>query len=129
MNTNSESYEWTSAVNAISPFDFIIKDQGKPSRYIDAKSTAGPFLNPIHLSLSEIAFALNSTLPYDIFRLYHISESGFRFRVARDIKTQLKTLIPSISSLPKSVSIDSLSFSPDFFVFGVEEVVTEDSGT
>lgn len=119
------SYTWVADVNAISPYDFELTMTAGGHRHIDAKSTSGPFANAMHLSLSEIHHALTSSVPYDIYRLYNVRDTGASVRVAKDIAGRLKPVITGLEVLPKGVTVDSLSFEPDFFDFGSEELTIE----
>lgn len=110
-------HEWVAKINAISPFDFRLSMSDGVERHVDAKSTAGPFQNPIHLSLGEIRHAMHSGVPYDIFRLYEVKEYSACFRVAKNIAAQLAPVLEVITALPDGVDVDSLSFAPDVFTF------------
>jgi len=111
------SYEWTAYVNAVSPFDFLLTLADASLRHADAKSTTGPFSNPIYLSLAEIRHALSSGVSYDIYRLYNVKDGGAMLRVARDIAGHLAPVVASLQSLPAGVKVDSLSFGPEYFDF------------
>jgi hypothetical protein len=119
------SSEWVADINAISPFDFLINCLDGTCRQVDAKSTAGSFGNPIHLSLSELQHAVVSGVPYDLYRLFNVHESGADLRVARDVAARLKPVLDSLKSLPKGVKVDSLSFNPDYFGFGPKEIAID----
>lgn len=122
------SYEWISQVNAISPYDFLLNQTNTGTQHADAKSTGGPFKNPIHLSIGEIDHALRSGISYSIYRLYNVKESSCTFRVARNIAPLLKPIIETLKAMPSGVKVDSLSFDPDYFDFGAHEtnIVTEE---
>ncbi|MES7382056.1 hypothetical protein U6O65_12440, partial [Cutibacterium acnes] len=66
-------YRWDSDTNAVAPYDFTLISDGKPERRVDAKSTAGDFLNPIHVSMAELAEMAHGELPYDLYRLYTVN--------------------------------------------------------
>lgn len=112
-----DSHTWTSQENAISPFDFLLRMKDGGIRHVDAKSTAAKFETPLYLSTAEIRHALSSDVPYDIFRLYEVNESGANLRIARDIKKSLSSLQRALAELPKGVRVDSLAFEPKFFDF------------
>jgi Domain of unknown function (DUF3883) len=120
-----QSYCWVAKVNAVSPFDFLLSLTDGTERHVDAKSTGGPFSNSIHLSMSEIKYAVSSGVGYDIFRLYNVSESGAAFRVARSIGVKLTPVVDVLKRLPNGVKVDSLSFNPDYFDFDEEETVIQ----
>lgn len=46
-------HRWDADTNAVAPYDFTLMNKGKPWRRVDAKSTAGDFHNPIHVSVAE----------------------------------------------------------------------------
>lgn len=118
-------HEWVANVNAISPFDFRLAFSRGIERHIDAKSTGGAFSNPLYLSMSELRHAMTSGVPYDLYRLYNVTDTSARMRVASDIADKLQPILDSLRSLPTGVSIDSLSFKPDFFDFDTNETFIE----
>lgn len=121
-----EDHKWVSQENAISPYDFLVNLAGGVARHVDAKSTSGKFEVPLYLSTAEIRHALASDVPYDIYRLYGVKESGAKMRIARDIKARLVPLQAALDVLPKGVRVDSLAFDPGFFDF--EAVVIDIDG-
>lgn len=110
-------YEWVAQINAVSPFDFSITMDDGTLHHVDAKSSSGKFTTPIYISIGEIKHALSSGVPYSIFRLYDVNESGATLRIAWDIRSKLDIIFKSLSSLPQEVMVDSLSFEPTFFDF------------
>jgi hypothetical protein len=114
------SHQWVANTNVISPYDFQVVLADGSKRHVDAKSTRGPFSNPIHLSLNEIRHAATSGVPYDICRLYDVTETSASFRVAKDIAGRLTPILEGVAALPKGVTVDSMSFKPDYFDFGTE---------
>lgn len=114
------TYEWVAQANAISPFDFRLNFVPGGERHADAKSTSGDFLNPVHLSTAEIHHAVNSGIPYDIFRLFNVKDTSATLRVAKDIRPQLISVLSALNVLPAGVRVDSLSFDPSFFDFDTE---------
>lgn len=116
------SHVWTADTNSISPYDFELTMNDGSTLHVDAKGTAGPFNNPIHLSLAEIHHALESGVRYRICRLYGVKESGAKLRVADDIAGRLAPLAATLNALPAGVKIDSLSFDPNYFGFDSTEV-------
>jgi hypothetical protein len=120
-----KSCEWVADVNAISPFDFLINCVDGTIRHVDAKSTAGPFGNPIHLSFGEIQHAIGSGVPFDLYRLNNVRDTGATLRVSKDIARRLIPIVQSLKSLPSGVKVDSLSFSPDYFGFDPTETAID----
>lgn len=123
-------HKWTAQVNAISPYDFLLNFGAASERHADAKSTSGDFSNRVHLSIAEIHHAVNSGIPYDIFRLYNVKETSALLRVARDIKLQLVPVLAALTAVPKGANVDSLSFDPSFFEFDIDahtiKIVSDD---
>lgn len=119
------NYEWVANVNAISPFDFKLTLKGGIERHVDAKSTSGAFNGPLFLSMSELRHTLKSGVPYDLYRLYNVTETSALLRVAKDIAGKVRPVLDSLKTLPKGVTVDSLSFRPDFFVFETNEIPIE----
>ncbi|ART53875.1 hypothetical protein CBP36_18430 [Acidovorax carolinensis] len=116
------SHEWTSQINAISPYDFSLTMAAGELRHADAKSTSGPFSTRLYLSTAEIRHALGSGVPYDIYRLYNVTEESAEMRVARDVKARLQVVMDSLAKVPAGVNVDSLSFEPDYFAFEPVEI-------
>jgi hypothetical protein len=116
-------FEWTSSVNAISPFDFRVIGLAGASRLLDVKSTAGTFSNPIHLSLAEIRTAVSGPEPYDIYRVYEITEEFAKLRIASNVRASLQGALDSLQNLPAGMSADSVSVAPDFFEFSDELLI------
>lgn len=118
------SHEWVAQTNAISPFDFLLAAEAG-LRHADAKSTSGKFANPIYLSIAELIHAVDDDAPYDIFRLYQVTEESARLRIARDIGSRLRPVLDALKNVPHGASVDSLSFEPSFFDFEDEEYLIE----
>lgn len=119
------SHEWVAKVNAIAPYDFLLNHVDGTRSHLDAKSTAGPFANPIHLSLGEMRHATSSGVPYHLYRLYNVTESGATFRIARNIAGRVAPIIDALKALPEGVKVDSLSFDPNYFEFEPHESTIE----
>lgn len=117
-----ESHEWTSQINAISPYDFSLTMATGEQRHADAKSTSGPFSTRLYLSTAEVRHALGSGVPYDIYRLYNVTEESAQMRVARDVKARLQAVMDSLVNVPAGVNVDSLSFEPGYFDFEPAEI-------
>jgi hypothetical protein len=116
-------FEWTASINAVSPFDFWISHQDEVRRLVDAKSTGGRFTNPIHMSLSELRTAVEGDVPYDIYRLYEVTDSSARVRIAENIGPALREVHTKLMSLPLGVSVDAISVHPDQLPFSDEEIL------
>jgi Domain of unknown function (DUF3883) len=110
-------YEWIAKTNAVAPYDFRLDHNDGIPRHVDAKSTSGSFDNPIHLSAAEISHAVSSGVPYHLYRLYGVTETRAKVRVAEDIAGKLAPIAAALSAMPTGVKADSLSFAPAFFEF------------
>lgn len=118
-----DSFEWVSSSNAISPYDFLVSPKAGQIRLIDAKSSSGAFGNPIHLSFRELQTAVEGKDPYDIYRLYEVSEAGGKMRIAADVRQSLEPVLAALRILPHGVSVDSISIRPENLVFSGEVLV------
>lgn len=115
--------EWVASVNAVSAFDFcIISGQGE-KRLIDAKSTTGRFGNPLHLSWNELVTAVEAAEPYDIYRLFYVTETSAKLRVAENIRTALLEVYETLRTLPAGVTPDAISIRPELLPFSEHEIV------
>ena len=114
------AFEWTASINAVAPYDFRITGPANEIRLVDAKSTAGGFGNPVHLSLMELAVAVRGPDPYDICRLYEVTEDGAKMRIARNIGPSLHGILATLSALPEGVTVDSISIHPEILTFSLE---------
>lgn len=114
-----DSYVWVAQENAISPYDFFVSSEGS-ARHVDAKSTSGRFGNPIYLSSAEIQHAVTSGIPYDICRLYEVTESSAKLRIAHNVGPRLTDVLALLAGFPAGVNVDALSFDPAFFEFSEE---------
>jgi hypothetical protein len=111
------SFDWISSVNAISPYDFKVVHSATGQRVIDAKSTASGFLNPIHLSLSEVRTASEGSDPYDIYRVFQVTESSATLRIAHNVGPALRQVVEALRSFPAGVEVDSISVDPRVLPF------------
>lgn len=116
-------FSWTSAENAVAPFDFdTITDAGQRT-LVDAKTTRGPFKNVIHLSLAEIIEA-SQAVPYRIYRVFELNDDGGKLRISDDIRPlaqQLKTIHEA--HIPPGIRVDGFSVDTSVLTWGAEEYV------
>jgi hypothetical protein len=116
------SFDWVSNVNAIAPYDFKIVPPAASPRVIDAKSTASGFLNPIHLSLSEVRTATEGPEPYDIYRVFQVTESCATLRIALNVGPALGQVVEALRNFPAGVEVDSLSVDPRVLPFRTTDI-------
>ncbi len=117
------TFTWTSAINAVAPYDFRVVHPTAGTSDIDAKSTAGEFERPLHISLSELTYMATSRERYDLYRLYEVTPTSAKLRVSRDVRPFASVILSSLRSLPAGVSADSVSVDPATLEFGAEEPV------
>jgi len=108
--------------DAIAPYDFKVVPRDGPPRRIDAKSTSSGFLNPIHISLGELFAATEGDLPYDIYRVFKVTESSAVLRVAKNVGPALRPVQEGLGALPEGVVADSLSINTNILPFDAAEI-------
>ena len=113
-------YRWISDENAIAPYDFEIVEKSGLVRSVDAKSTAGDFNNPIHISLGELYEMAEGKTPYDLFRLYMVTEKSAKLRIATELNNTAVELRKHFAGLPAGITVDSISVAPKFLKFDQE---------
>lgn len=118
-----QAFEWTASINAVAPYDFRVTGPANEIRLVDAKSTVGGFGNPVHLSLMELAVAVRGPDPYDICRLYEVTEDGAKMRIARNIGPLLHGILATLSALSEGVTVDSISIHPEILTFSLEVIL------
>ncbi|WP_456378837.1 hypothetical protein [Thiolapillus sp.] len=118
---NITGFKWEADENAVAPYDFrILDDNGSPARSIDAKSTSGIFTNKIHISSAELEEIVCGTIPYDIYRLYGITDTRASCRIAENVRKALESTFNLLSSLPDGISANGITVNPDIFSFSEE---------
>lgn len=115
-----KDYRWVSGENAIAPYDFELVENSGLVRNIDAKSTAGDFKNPIHISIGELYEMSYGKAQYDLYRLYMLTETSAKLRIATDLKNTSIELITHFEMLPDGITVDNISISPKFLNFELE---------
>jgi len=122
-NKEIASYHWDAAENAVSPFDFTIVRHNGERRVIDAKTTAGPFETPIHVSLGELMEMAEGEAEYDIYRLYEAASNFARVRVAESMRDFATAVLQEMESIREGVRVDSVSIEPQALSFSKEFVI------
>lgn len=118
---NISGFKWEADENAVAPYDFRIHgEDGTPIRSIDAKSTSGVFGNKIHISSAELEEIVCGDIPYDIYRIYGISDTSASCRIAKNIGTTLKPVFDLLSDLPYGVTANGITVNPGILPFGDE---------
>ncbi|MGB8345847.1 MAG: DUF3883 domain-containing protein [Ktedonobacteraceae bacterium] len=111
-------FEWVSAQNAISPYDFSIDHDGTGKTFVDVKSTQGEFERVLHVSYNELLQMRTGTEQYDIYRVYDINESSAKLRITSGIREFAASILEILEHLPEGISSDGISFSPTALSFG-----------
>lgn len=112
-----DSYQWVASENAIAPYDFEVVIDGT-KQLIDAKSTGGPFTNPLHVSLAELREMAESDHVYRIYRLYEVKEDSAKVAISAPMSTMAASILACIDDSLKEnaltgVTVDSVSIRPN----------------
>jgi hypothetical protein len=103
--------EWSSKLNAVSPFDFRVTRADGERQLIEVKSTSSSFGAKIHISLNEVRQAAVAQEAYLIFRVYEMDEDGAKLRISADIKEFAKKLLQGVSGFPAGVMPDGFTLN------------------
>lgn len=122
-------YEWVADENAVAPFDFRLITSPEKTLLIDAKTTAGPFDNPLHISLSELREMKLNSHEYRIVRLYEVKEGFARMRISSPMREFAEEVIAHFDALPAGVWPDSISVAPETISFDDEKVLDFNDNT
>lgn len=114
-----KSYEHTSQLNPVSPYDFTVVGNDGATCVVEAKSTTGAFNRAFHISSAEVRAAAQSEVPYLVFRLFDLKSNHAKVRRSNDIRDFAKGLLKQ--PLPVGVSVDCYSVSPDCLSWGPVE--------
>jgi hypothetical protein len=114
-------FEWASAENPVSPFDFVVSEATGKAR-LDVKSTRGEFGRRIHISLSELASMAREGGTYDLYRVYEMTGDRAKLRVARNMREFARNILNGLAALPYSTEVDSVSVPPSEIEFAREEI-------
>ena len=116
-------YEWTSDINAISPYDFRIR-KNNPWEKLEIKTTAGEFSREFYVSLNELREMAHGDEEYSIGRIYQASQEGAKLRYSRDLRAYGQLILDAFSSLPTGVTPNGVTIRPDEAMFGEESDLT-----
>lgn len=121
--SNIKSFEWVSKTNAVAPYDFSVVEIAGNTLLLDAKSTVGDFDRTIHISVSELLQMVQGSERYDIYRLYEVSGTEAKLRIARDVKEHAASILEILDKLPAGVHADGISLSPSILRFEREILI------
>lgn len=119
-----KNFEWVSLQNSIAPNDFLIEYDDIGSVEADSKATTGEFERNIHVSVNELR-QMTISGRYDIFRVYEMNEKTAKMRVAENVGDFAKKILEIFDQLPKGVTPDSISISPETLAFNPEVIEIE----
>lgn len=114
--------KWTSKEDAAASWDFdVVLADGTKVR-MDAKSTAGPHRNPIHMSGAEIGAAAE-IVRYDVIRISEIEPFGAKACIAQSINDLARRIVEKCAELPLGVLPDAFSIASKALSWGAETTV------
>ena len=116
-------YEWVSAINAIAPYDFLIKRTGSWER-LEIKTTTGDFSREFYLSLNELREMVHGVEPYFIGRVYQASQEGAKLRYSQHLRAYGQSILDAFSTLPPGVMSNGVTIRPDEAMFEEEIALT-----
>ncbi|XGA79091.1 DUF3883 domain-containing protein [Halomonas sp. CH40] len=122
-----DNYQWVASENAIAPYDFeVVINSAR--QLIDAKSTGGPFTNPIHVSLAELREMAESESPYRIYRLYEVKEDYAKLAISTPMANMASSILACVDAPLKDnalngVTVDSVSIRPETIEWENELVI------
>lgn len=115
-------FRWEAEINAVAPYDFLVTMPDGKEIAIDVKSTNGEFDRSIHVSYGELV-EMTRERRYDIYRVFDVSDSGGRLRIAESVGGFASMVLQGLSGLPAGVVADSVSLGPGSLPFGPVQVV------
>lgn len=119
-----EDYEWTSRINAISPWDFRVRRSGTWEK-LEVKTTVRGFACEYHLPLSELREAAHGEASFRIGRVYFATRPDARMRVSRPLRSFAESIFRVFEALPEGVTPDAVTVVPDDRMFEEEIVLAE----
>lgn len=126
-NNQMEDFTWVSAINAIAPYDFEITETDHQKVFLDVKSTSGPFIRTIHISINELIKMADLNQRYDIYRVYNIANGRGTLRISKGIGIFAEGILDILDDLPNGVLPDTISVDPTLLVFGEEITLESDT--
>ncbi len=112
-------YVWVSDVNAISPYDFHIRETGSWEK-LEVKTTTGDFSREFYVSLNELREMAHGEEEYFIGRVYEASLERAKMRYSHALRTYGQSILGAFSSLPSGVTPNGVTIRPDETIFGEE---------
>jgi hypothetical protein len=122
---NLSNVDWVSTSDPYAPFDFRVSTPSNRVFRAEVKSTRGPFNYDFHISIGELFEATQGTEQYDLYRVYELSPSGGKLRVAEDIGQFASRVLTGLT-LPMGVKCDgcSVSVNAPGLTWGPERIIS-----
>lgn len=112
------AFDWTSASNSISPYDFSAKLLEEKRLLLDAKATSGEFGRLIHASTAELRAMAADDAEYRIVRVYDIRGRSAQLRISGEMRAVARSILTAMDAMPAGVTVDSVSIDPANLIFG-----------
>ncbi|MEJ2116834.1 MAG: DUF3883 domain-containing protein [Pseudolabrys sp.] len=110
--------QWVSRDNAISAYDFLVKNKDGSARLLEVKSTSGEFSNKVHISIAELK-AAKADKAYDLWRVYRIDDEGACLKISESISDFAASVLKGLAP-PDGVTVDSISVDPNVLTWKAE---------
>lgn len=104
------SWTWSSAENAISPWDFELETLAGDIR-VEVKATRGAHGSGFHISMAELE-AATEAVRYDLYRVSGLGDDGGSLCVAEDVRAFARGVIDALAALPQGVRPDGFTIDP-----------------
>jgi len=111
---SGSAYKWMWPDHAAHPFDFEVLDaSGQPELVIDAKSTTSVWTVDFYMSRGELTFAATSAVPYFIYRLSEVGQTGAWLRISDDIRSMAGRIVQALGvASPSGTKVITVTISP-----------------
>ena len=108
------AYKWMWPASAAHPYDFeLVNSSGQPNQVIDAKSTSSVWKVDFYMSWGELACAATSAVPYLIYRLSEVGQTGAWLRISDDIRPMAAEIVQALkTAAPAGTRVTTVSVSP-----------------
>jgi hypothetical protein len=107
-------HRWKWPMSAAHPYDFeLLSPTGSVDIVIDAKSTSAVWTADFYMSSAELAHAVESPVPYLIYRLSKVGPTGAWLRMSDDIRNFATVVAPAFAdAAPVGTRVTTIAISP-----------------
>jgi hypothetical protein len=113
-----DGFEWISQTHPRSAYHYEVHAarwlEGAPRVFVGVKTTRASFEQPLHMSVPELHFAVE-TENYRIARLYDVAGEAPKLRILTGVQAVATRIIGKLSALPGGASAESLRIEPSSF--------------